>query len=148
MNGMNGRRVDKTFSADTVKASLDGAFVYQLGHGPLKAERRVRFPYALPRLQAPPSSGITYGMTSAKLVSVKLPLKIFQAIPGAHEGRSQFIIAALEEKISREQTKWKPSTERGERLAKLLEKGASERGAPLDKEGIARELRERRGNLH
>jgi mRNA-degrading endonuclease RelE of RelBE toxin-antitoxin system len=26
-----------------------GAFVYQLGHGPLKAERRVRFPYALPR---------------------------------------------------------------------------------------------------
>ncbi len=25
-----------------------GAFVYQLGHGPLKAERRVRFPYALP----------------------------------------------------------------------------------------------------
>lgn len=27
---------------------LSGAFVYQLGHGPLKAERRVRFPYALP----------------------------------------------------------------------------------------------------
>jgi hypothetical protein len=26
----------------------NGAFVYQLGHGPLKAERRVRFPYALP----------------------------------------------------------------------------------------------------
>ena len=25
-----------------------GAFVYQLGRGPLKAERRVRFPYALP----------------------------------------------------------------------------------------------------
>ena len=27
---------------------MDGAFVYQLGHGPLKAGRRVRFPYALP----------------------------------------------------------------------------------------------------
>src|SRR5882724_1804389 len=27
---------------------LNGAFVYRLGHGPLKAERRVRFPYALP----------------------------------------------------------------------------------------------------
>src|SRR5437867_7467264 len=27
---------------------LFGAFVYRLGHGPLKAERRVRFPYALP----------------------------------------------------------------------------------------------------
>ena len=26
-----------------------GAFVYQLGRGPLKAERRVRFPYALPK---------------------------------------------------------------------------------------------------
>jgi hypothetical protein len=25
-----------------------GPFVYQLGHGPLKAERRVRFPYGLP----------------------------------------------------------------------------------------------------
>ena len=25
-----------------------GVFVYRLGHGPLKAERRVRFPYALP----------------------------------------------------------------------------------------------------
>ena len=25
-------------------------FVYRLGHGPLKAERRVRFPYALPSL--------------------------------------------------------------------------------------------------
>lgn len=30
----------------------NGAFVYQLGHGPLKAERRVRFPYALPLLWA------------------------------------------------------------------------------------------------
>ena len=28
--------------------SPSGAFVYRLGHGPLKAERRVRFPYALP----------------------------------------------------------------------------------------------------
>ncbi len=27
---------------------LAGAFLYRLGHGPLKAERRVRFPYALP----------------------------------------------------------------------------------------------------
>ena len=30
-----------------------GAFVYQLGHGPLKAERRVRFPYALPKFLEP-----------------------------------------------------------------------------------------------
>jgi hypothetical protein len=26
----------------------DGALVYRLGHGPLKAERRVQFPCALP----------------------------------------------------------------------------------------------------
>ena len=36
---------------------LDGALVYRLGHGPLKAERRVQFPCALPSspplLQAP-----------------------------------------------------------------------------------------------
>ena len=30
------------------KMNLIGVFVYRLGHGPLKAERRVRFPYALP----------------------------------------------------------------------------------------------------
>lgn len=41
-------------------------------------------------------------MTSTKLVSVKVPLKIFRAIPGAHRGRSRFIISALEEKISRD----------------------------------------------
>ena len=34
------------------RSDRNGAFVYQLGHGPLKAERRVRFPYALP-LPAP-----------------------------------------------------------------------------------------------
>ena len=28
--------------------SMDGALVYRLGHGPLKAERRVQFPCALP----------------------------------------------------------------------------------------------------
>ncbi|MEY3276508.1 MAG: hypothetical protein RL153_1776, partial [Verrucomicrobiota bacterium] len=32
-----------------------GAFVYRLGHGPLKAERRVRFPYALPIAAGSPS---------------------------------------------------------------------------------------------
>jgi len=41
--------VDSTLLAGRIKPKfLGGAFVYQLGHGPLKAERRVRFPYALP----------------------------------------------------------------------------------------------------
>jgi hypothetical protein len=87
-------------------------------------------------------------MTETKLVSVKLPMKLFRAIPGAHHGRSRFIISALEEKVSRRETEWQPTTERGRRLKAILDKGAAERGEPLDAEGIARELRERRGGLH
>ena len=87
-------------------------------------------------------------MTSTKLVSVKLPLKIFRAMPGAHQGRSRFIISALEEKLSRRESEWKPTTARGRRLAALLEKGRAEREPLLDAEGIARELAERRGRFH
>jgi hypothetical protein len=82
-----------------------------------------------------------------KVVSFKAPLKIFRALPGAHKGRSRFIIAALEEKISRRESEWQPTTERGWRLKAILDRGASERGEPLDAEGIARELRERRGGI-
>ncbi len=88
-------------------------------------------------------------MTSTKLVSVKVPLKIFNALPGAHKGRSRFIIAALEEKITQRQAEeWKPTNARGRRMAALLEKGKAERGEPLDAEGIERELAERRGRFH
>ena len=88
-------------------------------------------------------------MTGTKLISVKLPMKIFRAIPGAHNGRSRFIISALEEKISRaSQSEWKPTTARGRRMAALLEKGRAEREPLLDAEGIARELAERRGRFH
>ncbi len=88
-------------------------------------------------------------MTSTKLVSVKLPIEVLNAIPAAHEGRSGFIIAALKEKISRQsEPEWKPTTERGRRMAALLEKGRAEREPLLDAEGIARELAERRGRFH
>jgi len=87
-------------------------------------------------------------MTATKLVSVKIPMRVFRALPPAHEGRSQFIVAALEEKIQRRESTWEPATERGKRLKAILEKGAAERGEPLDAEGIAQELRERRGGLH
>lgn len=84
-----------------------------------------------------------------KLISVKVPMKIFRALPGAHQGRSRFIIAALEEKVSRQrEPEWQPTTARGRRLKALLDAGAAERGAPLDDDGIARELRERRGGIH
>jgi metal-responsive CopG/Arc/MetJ family transcriptional regulator len=87
-------------------------------------------------------------MTSAKIISVKLPMKIFRAIPSAHNGRSRFINSALEERIQRQEAEWQPTTERGRRLKASLDRGAAERGEPLDDEGIARELRERRGGLH
>ena len=87
-------------------------------------------------------------MTKTKLLSVKVPMELYHAMPGAHKGRSRFIISALKEKISREESKWKPRTERGRRLAALLKKGVAERGAPLDAGEIERELRERRGGLH
>jgi hypothetical protein len=53
--GLPGRLSGRLFAAvDIARAAVSimklpfGAFVYRLGHGPLKAERRVRFPYALP----------------------------------------------------------------------------------------------------
>jgi hypothetical protein len=87
-------------------------------------------------------------MTSTKLVSVKVPLKIFHAMPGAHKGRSRFIVSALEEKISRQTVpEWKPTTARGRRMAALLEKGKAERYPLLNDEEFERELRERRGKF-
>lgn len=87
-------------------------------------------------------------MTNTKLVSVKVPMKIFRALPAAHKGRSRFILSALEDKIRRRESEWQPTTERGRRLKAILDKGRSERGEPLDAEGIARELQERRGRFH
>ncbi len=87
-------------------------------------------------------------MTGAKLLSVKVPLRIFRALPAAHKGRSRFIVSALEEKIQRLESEWRPTTARGRRLQAILDKGATERGEPLDAEGIARELSQRRGGLH
>ena len=87
-------------------------------------------------------------MTSTKIVSFKVPLRIYRALPGAYKGRSHFIISALEEKISRIENDWKPTTARGRRMKAILDRGAAERGKPLDAEGIARELRERRGGIH
>jgi hypothetical protein len=41
-------------------------------------------------------------------------MKIFRALPSEPKARSQFIISAFEEKISRQrQLAWQPSTERG-----------------------------------
>jgi hypothetical protein len=88
-------------------------------------------------------------MTSTKLVSVKIPDRVLRVMPPAGKGRSRFIVAALEEKLSRRKASdWKPTTERGRRLAALLKKGRRERAPLLDAEGVVRELAQRRGWLH
>jgi mRNA-degrading endonuclease RelE of RelBE toxin-antitoxin system len=63
-----------------------GAFVYRLGHGPLKAERRVRFPYALPKPNMGPFQIIFNPTSAAELASMpkRLQLEIlgqFRGIP-------------------------------------------------------------------
>jgi hypothetical protein len=61
-------------------------------------------------------------------VSVKIPARILERIPPAGQGRSGFILSALEEKLARKVTApWKPTTARGRKLAALLEKGKRER---------------------
>jgi hypothetical protein len=103
----------------------------------------------MPALDAEVERGITAGMTPTKLVSVKVPTRVLRRIPPAGQGRSRFIVAALEEKITRQnQAEWKPTTDRGWRLAALLEKGRRERQPLLDAEGIAVELAIRKGRFH
>ena len=75
-------------------------------------------------------------------------MKIFRALPGAHKGRSRFILSALEEKIQRQESEWQPTTERGRRLKAILDKGRAEREPLLSDEEVARELQDRRGRLH
>ncbi len=87
-------------------------------------------------------------MTETKMLSVKVPTRIFRQLPAAHQGRSRFVVSALEEKIRRSEAEWEPTTARGRRLKALLDKGRAEREPLLDDEGIARELQERRGWHH
>lgn len=47
----------------------------------------------LPRLDPNAQFGNTTAMSGTKLISVRLPLKLLRAIPGAHKGRTRFIIS-------------------------------------------------------
>jgi hypothetical protein len=85
-------------------------------------------------------------MTNTTIVSVKIPSRILEQIPPAGQGRSGFIVQAIEEKIAkRKPVQWKPKTERGRRMAALLKKGRAERGPLLSDAQVEQELRERRG---
>lgn len=86
------------------------------------------------------------GMTTT--VSIKIPARLLERLPRAGQGRSGFILQALEEKLARQAPpEWKPTTRRGRRLAALLAQGRKERDPLLNEEALQRELRERRGRL-
>ena len=71
-----------------------------------------------------------------------------EQIPPAGQGRSGFIVQAIEEKIAkRKPAQWKPKTERGRRMAALLKKGRAERLPLLSDAQMEQELKERRGRL-
>ena len=86
------------------------------------------------------------GMTNTTIVSIKVPTRILEQIPPAGQGRSGFIVQAIEEKIAkRKPAQWKPKTERGRRMAALLRKGKAERMPLLSDAQMEQELKERRG---
>ncbi len=89
---------------------------------------------------------LPFGMTSVTVVSVKIPARILNQIPAAGQGRSGFIVQAIEEKIARrEPARWTPKTERGRRVAALLKRGRAERSPLLSDAQIEQELKDRRG---
>ena len=78
-------------------------------------------------------------------ISVKIPTRILEQMPAAGNGRSIFIVEAIQEKLARRRSDWKPRTESGRRMAALLAKGQKERTPLLSDEQIEQELYERRG---
>jgi hypothetical protein len=83
--------------------------------------------------------------TDLKVITVKLPKSELRRIPPG-KTRSAFIRAAVSEKLAREQaTGWKPKTPLGRKLLALSDRFEGER---LDTDGIAAELRDRRGGIH
>lgn len=92
---------------------------------------------------------VLFGMTKTSVaVSVKIPARILERIPPPGQGRSGFIVQAIEEKLARRRPEpWKPATPRGHRLAALLQKGKRERGPDLTLEELEAEVRLRRGGL-
>ena len=80
-----------------------------------------------------------------KVLSVKLPLSDVRRIPG---NRSEFVRQAVAEKLARESgPAWRPKTATGRKLLKLRNQFLAQGGELLDADGIANELRQRRGGL-
>ena len=79
-------------------------------------------------------------------VTVKIPLSDLRRIPEAN--RSKFIRSAISEKLARQPVpEWRPKTATGRKFLALREKFIRSGGELLDSEGIADELKQRRGGL-
>jgi hypothetical protein len=79
------------------------------------------------------------------VLSVKLLLSDIRRIPG---NRSEFVRQAVAEKLARESSPaWRPKTATGRKLLKLRNQFLAQGGELLDADGIADELRQRRGGL-
>ena len=86
---------------------------------------------------------MTNGTTT---VSVKIPARILERIPAPGNGRSRFIVRALEKEIERQKpAEWKPTTKRGRMFAKILKAGEKERGPFVSLDELEREIKDRRG---
>jgi hypothetical protein len=78
-----------------------------------------------------------------KVLSVKLPISDVRRIPG---NRSAFVRQAVAEKLAREsKPAWRPKTANGRKLLQLRNQFLAQGGELLDADGIADELRQRRG---
>ena len=77
---------------------------------------------------------------------MKTPLSDLRRIP--EPNRSEFIRSAVSEKLVRQPVLgWKPKTAIGRKFLALREKFIRSGGELLDSEGIADELKQRRGGL-
>lgn len=86
--------------------------------------------------------------TAAVPITFKCPPDLIDHLPAPGRGRSRAIVQTLREKYARAQpVQWKPTNERGRKLAALLAAGRHERGKPMTVEEVDRELRERRGGV-
>ena len=80
-------------------------------------------------------------------MTVKIPREVLRRFPRS-ETRSEFIREAVAEKLAKlASPQWKPKTDLGRQLVELRRDYVSGGGELLDAEGIASELRERRGGL-
>lgn len=71
---------------------------------------------------------------------------MLNVLPSAGNGRSKYILEAIEEKAARRRkSRWQPTNDRGRRLAVLLDKGRAERGPLLSDRELEGELAARRG---